>query len=88
MNRPMAEKDSSARSPFAGCAILIAALLVMVFLIGFSVLTLFRQFNEIAKFTAEKPVPIAIAPMEDQEAKLNDLARRIEEFRQQLPGVE
>ena len=88
MNRPMAEKDSSARSPFAGCAILIAALLVMVFLIGFSVLTLFRQFNEIAKFTAEKPVPIEIAPMEDQEAKLNDLARRIEEFRQQLPGDE
>ena len=56
MNQPKPVKDDSARSPFAGCAILIAALAVMVFLIGFSVLTLFRQFNEIAKFTDTKPV--------------------------------
>ena len=84
MNKP--GKDDSARSPFAGCAILIAALAVMVFLIGFSVLTLFRQFNEIAKFTAEKPVSIDVTPVENQEAALNDLAERIEAFRQNLAG--
>ena len=80
-------QDASARSPFAGCAILIAALAVMVFLIGFSVVTLFRQFNEIAKFTAEKPVPVEVSPLENQEAGLNNLAERVEAFRQQLGGV-
>ena len=52
MNKPQPSIEPGARSPFAGCAILIAALLVMVFLIGFSVLTLFRQFNEIAPIRA------------------------------------
>lgn len=78
--------QASARSPFAGCAIFIAAFLVMVFLIGFSVLTLFRQFNEIARFTSENPAPVAISPIEGQEASLNALAGRIELFRQALGG--
>lgn len=86
MNKPKAIKDDSARSPFAGCAILITALAVMVFLIGFSVLTLFRQFNEIAKFTDGKPVPIEVTSIENQEAALNGLAERVEAFRQQLAG--
>lgn len=86
MNQPKAVRDESARSPFAGCAILIAALAVMVFLIGFSVLTLFRQFNEIAKFTAEKPLPIEVSSLENKEQELNNLAERIEVFRQQLAG--
>ncbi|NQX02656.1 hypothetical protein HQ447_18510 [bacterium] len=84
--KPEFVKDNSARSPFAGCAILIAAVAVMVFLIGFSVLTLFRQFNEIAKFTDVKPVPIEVSSLEDKEAELNRLAERIETFRQQLAG--
>jgi hypothetical protein len=32
--KPQAATQDSARSPFAGCAIMITALLVMVFLIG------------------------------------------------------
>ena len=80
------QKEPSARSPFAGCAILIAALAVMVFLIGFSVLTLFRQFNEIAKFTDIKPIPIAAVSIENKEVELNALAERLELFRQQLLG--
>jgi hypothetical protein len=86
MNQTTPLKDDSARSPFAGCAILIAALAVMVFLIGFSVLTLFRQFNEIAKFTDTQPVPIEISSLENKEPELNKLAERIEAFRQQLAG--
>lgn len=78
--------DASARSPFAGCAILIAALLVMVFLIVFSTVTLFRQFNEIAKFTGGKPTVIETASLDDQEPALNALAERLESFRQQLDG--
>lgn len=77
---------ATARSPFAGCAILIAAMLVMVFLIVFSVVTLFRQFNEIAKFTGEKPAPVEVSQVENQEALLNTLAERLESFRQQLSG--
>lgn len=86
MNQPELMKDDSARSPFAGCAILIAALAVMVFLIGFSILTLFRQFNEIAKFTDTKPVSIQVDSLDDREAELNRLAERLEAFRQQLAG--
>lgn len=84
--KPKNSNDASARSPFAGCTILIAALMVMVFLIVFSTVTLFRQFNEIAKFTFEKPVPVEISPIENQEVALNRLAERLEEFRQQLAG--
>lgn len=84
---PAADKNvATARSPFAGCAILIAAMLVMVFLIVFSVVTLFRQFNEIAKFTGEKPAPVEVSQVENQEASLNTLAERLESFRQQLSG--
>lgn len=78
--------EPSARSPFAGCTILIAALLVMVFLIGFSVFSLFRQFNEIAKFTHEQPKPLLVSLIENQEKSLNDLAVRLEDFRQSLAG--
>lgn len=88
MTRQTDTTDTSARSPFAGCAILVAALLVMVFLIGFSIITLFRQFNEIAKFTAEKPVPIEITSLENQEKELNSLAIKLEEFRLSLDKEE
>ncbi len=84
MTQPKALRQPSARSPFAGCAILIAAVAMMVFLIGFSVYALFRQFGEIAKFTQEKPVPIEISTIENKEAELNDLAARLEQFRTDL----
>lgn len=79
-------KAVSEKSPFAGCAILIAALLVMVFLIGFSISVLFRQFNAIAKFTAEEPAVIEVVPIENREADLNRLAEKIEAFRQAISG--
>ncbi|MCU0777056.1 MAG: hypothetical protein MUF86_05235 [Akkermansiaceae bacterium] len=71
-------KEATARSPFAGCAILIAALLVMVFLVVFSVFTLFRQFAEIEKFTSDKPRMLEVSKLEDQEAALNRLAEKLE----------
>jgi hypothetical protein len=79
-------KSESGRSPFSGCAILIAALLVMVFLIGFSFVTLFRQFNEIAKVTGTSPAPLEITSLEGREADLNGLADRLDAFRQNLGG--
>ena len=86
MNVRKSSTDDSARSPFAGCAILIVALLVMIFLVGFSISTLFRQANEIAKFTSDKPVPIELTPLENRESSLNSLAERLETFRQALGG--
>ncbi|MFD0893673.1 hypothetical protein KBB96_09150 [Luteolibacter ambystomatis] len=77
----------TARSPLAGCTILIVCVLVLVFLVGFSTWALFRQADEIAKFTSDKPAPIAIAPTEDREADLNHLSERLEGFRQSLDGT-
>ncbi len=85
---PSPPRADSARSPFAGCLILIIAMAVMLFLIGFSTLTLFRQADAIAAFTHDKPAPIEATSLEDREADLNLLAERLETFRQKLGGEE
>jgi hypothetical protein len=77
----MKSQSVSDKSPYAGCAILIAALLVMLFLIGFSISVLFRQANEIAKFTTHKPAVVDVSTLEDREAELNRLAEKLETFR-------
>lgn len=83
---PVPPAQPSARSPLAGCLILSIAVLVMVFLVSFSVYTLFRQYAEIEKFTAEEPAPLEISAVEDREPELNRLAERLEGFRQVLIG--
>jgi hypothetical protein len=88
MSPPADHLKADARSPFAGCAILIAALLVMIFLVVFSTRVLFTQYEEIKRFTAEKPAPVEITPIENREAELNPLAERIEAFRSALTGEE
>ena len=79
--KEITDKEVGQKSPFAGCAILIAALAVMLFLIGFSVTALFRQFNEIAKFTDERPRVIDVVSLDEKEAELNRLAEKLESFR-------
>jgi HAMP domain-containing protein len=81
-----AEAKATARSPLAGCGILVVAVLVMVFLVSFSIYTLFRQFDEIKKFTLDTPVPVEVSTVEDRENEINDLAERLESFRQELQG--
>jgi hypothetical protein len=76
------------RTPFAGCAFLAAAVLVVVLLIAFCAFSLFRQFNEIVKFTAAHPVPVEVSSLENQEAALVRLAQRLEAFRQCLTDRE
>ena len=75
------KEEVGQKSPFAGCAILIVALAVMVFLVVFSVYALFRQFSEISKFTGDKPSAIPIVSLEDREPELNRLAEKLETFR-------
>lgn len=77
-------EQATARSPMAGCTILIVALLVMVFLVVFSVLTLFRQHKEIVKFTDDSPVTVALVSLDGRDAEINALSERLELFRQQL----
>lgn len=79
-----AAREPSARSPFAGCAILIIALGVMGFLIVFSTLALFRQFDEIAKFTAEQPAPVEVFPVVGQDQAVTELRGRLDGFHQKL----
>lgn len=86
MSNTPASIGANSRSPFAGCAILIAAMLVMVFLVVFSTWGLFRQYNEIVKFTGSDPVPVEVTPLEAHEAEANSLAEKLEKFRQELAG--
>lgn len=78
--------QATARSPFAGCLILILALLMLLFLIGFTAWMPFRQAAEIEKFTAPAPAPLAVDPIEGNEPKVNDLVARLEAFRNELQG--
>ncbi|HVJ44952.1 MAG TPA: hypothetical protein VM511_01105 [Luteolibacter sp.] len=84
MASPDDPAKATARSPFAGCAIFICVIAMMIFLIVVSIVTFYRQFNAIAKFTDEKPAPIEISSVENREADLNNLAERLEVFRQDL----
>lgn len=89
MQEATAESNEvSQKSPFAGCAIFIAAVAVMLFLIIFSITVLFRQFNEIARFTDETPKPLAIESLENRETELNNLAEKLEVFRQMVADGE
>lgn len=74
-------KETSQKSPFAGCAILLTALLVMVFLVGFSLFVLFKQFDAISKFTKEEQKKVEVIGLEDREGDLNRLAEKVEIFR-------
>ena len=73
-------KAEPKQSPFAGCAIIIAAAVMMLFLIGFTIWSLFRVDSEIAKFTeAEaKPTPV-LDPVRFQN-QFNDLTSRLDNF--------
>lgn len=79
-----AKTQATGRSPLSGCAILITALCVVVFLVVFSTWTLFRQFDEIAKFTKETRKPVAQVPLEGMETGINALSEKVEVFRQAL----
>lgn len=76
--------QASARSPLAGCTILIIALCVMIFLIGFSTWALFRQFDEIEKFTDTAAKPVGTTGIQGQETAVQSLDARIKEFNASL----
>jgi hypothetical protein len=76
--------QATARSPFAGCTIMLVLMGLMIFLVVFSGWVLFRQFDEIAKFTSDKPAPVEVSSVSGRETEANALAERVESFRQSL----
>lgn len=80
--------SATARSPLSGCTILILAVLMLVFLIGFSIWTPFRQATEIEKFTREAPEPLPVLSLETEEIPARELRERLELFRSDLSDDE
>ncbi len=57
---------------------------MLVFLIGFSIWTPFRQATEIEKFTKEAPEPLSVLSLETEEVPARELQERLEVFRSDL----
>lgn len=84
MSDPRTATASDARSPLAGCVILLVALGVMVLLVVFSTWMLFRQFDEIARFTSEEARPTPVVVLQGREAQVSELGSKLEAFRADL----
>jgi hypothetical protein len=83
--RPMPSPENApARSPFAGCLILLILASVAIFLISVSAYSLIQQNKEIDAFTASAPTPLTLPMIEGNEAELNDLHARLQRFRDGL----
>lgn len=78
--------QATARSPFAGCLILILALLMLVGLVTFAAWLPFKQASEMEKFTAPSPAPLPIEAVAGNEAKVTELTGRLEKFQGELKG--
>ncbi|MFM2169996.1 MAG: hypothetical protein RI957_225 [Verrucomicrobiota bacterium] len=79
-------ENTAARSPFAGCLIMIILAAVAVFLISVSAYSLIRQNKEIDKFTSAAPAKLPTINIEGHEAALNDLHARLQRFRDAVMG--
>lgn len=74
------EKKPAQHSPFAGCTIIGAAGVVMVFLVGFTIWSLLRVTDAMESFTQETPVLTPVLDPAKHETAFNDLARRLDGF--------
>jgi hypothetical protein len=88
----MTEKNSadmvSGRSPLSGCAIFVTAFLMLLFLLVFSVYALFRQYDEIAKFTGSAARPVEMVDASSHENEVRLLKEKIGNFQRRLGGDE
>jgi hypothetical protein len=76
--------SDSARSPISGCTIMIVAVLVLVFLVGFSLWVPFRQAGEIEKFTQAAAAPVPQSRVTPTDPAAIELTERLEAFEKQL----
>jgi hypothetical protein len=77
-------QNAPARSPFAGCLIMLILAAVAIFLISVSAYSLIQQNKQIDQFTASSPMPLTLPVIEGKEAELNDLHARLQRFRDGL----
>lgn len=85
---PAIEPKGTAKSPLAGCSILIVATLVMVALIGWALWTLRFQEREIAKFTQVKAAPVPLFNVEENTAALNGFKAKLNQFQKAIDESE
>lgn len=78
---PEASGKEMNQSPFAGCSIIMVAAVVMLFLVGFTIWSLFKVDREISKFTEDTPRPTPVLDPMKFENEFNDLSRRLDGFR-------
>jgi hypothetical protein len=79
---------ASGRSPLSGCAIFVTAFLMLIFLLVFSVYALFRQYDEIEKFTAPAARPVEVVDVNSHENEVRQLKEKIADFQRRLGGDE
>lgn len=85
MSEPAAQGSKSpARSPFAGCTIIVVIFLVGIFALSVAIWSVFRQYEEIVKFTDTEPKPTQLVTLEGKETQLNDLNARLLSFQNDL----
>lgn len=78
--------NAPARSPFAGCVIMLILAAVAVFLISVSAYSLIKQNQEIDKFTFPTPMTLPEIVIEGKESELNELHARLQRFRDAVIG--
>ena len=74
-------ENAPARSPFAGCLIMLILAGVALFLISVSAYSLIQQNKEIDKFTSAQPATLTEIVVDGKESELNELHARLQRFR-------
>jgi len=73
-------KDTSTRSPYAGCTIIFVGIAAMVFLVGFVIWNLFKLDDEIGKFTTDTPVETPTPDLLEHSAAFNAYKAKLQLF--------
>jgi hypothetical protein len=73
-------RDTVNSSPFAGCTVILAAILSMLFLVGFVIWNLFKLDSEISKFTSDEAIPTPVSSLVDNTKSLNTLEAKFNNF--------
>lgn len=74
-------ENAPARSPFAGCIIMLILAGVAIFLISVSAYSLIQQNKAIDQFTVAEPMTLPTVVIDGKEAQLNELHARLQLFR-------
>jgi len=77
-------EEQSARSPFAGCLILIVMAVVILVLIASAAYALKKQTSAFVEFTEEEAKPTPVLKLEGREKAVNSLSNRLRHFAHEI----